>query len=338
MEGRVDSMASTTGSKEKSRGALRKLRPTCLLPRALEAKGFSREQIARIENLLADTLECVTHPSFRTKAADELHSGPIPITRDALLHAVAGDGKRRSQARALVRALTREEEEKFFLRFNYARWRMMRILYKFRGQRLTIAALRSLMHWEAIASESREAIVESNLGLVPTMIERSRITGVDFNDLISDGHLALLRAVSKFDCSRGFKFSTYACRAILSAISRSVALSARHRNFFPAEYDPEMQKSDELDRRRVSEESDCAGELSAILGDNLADLSRAEKRVLFERFGVGFDGKRARATAPKTLREVATLFGLTKERVRQIQNKALAKLRRTMESRLFGAA
>jgi RNA polymerase primary sigma factor len=234
-----------------------------------------------------------------------------------------------------TRALTREEEQVLFQRFNYCRYRLMRVLRRFRGSRLTLAAARETLRWDELAREARDAIVEANLGLVPTMIERSRITGVDFNELISEGHLALLRAVSKFDVSRGFKFSTYACRAILSSISRSVALSVRHRSVFPTEFDPDLQKSDDLERRRDVVESDCAEALNAILARNLALLTPAEKRVLHERFGVVFADRRARPVPAKTLREVADLFGLTKERVRQIQNKALDKLRTVLDDRVF---
>ena len=99
--------------------------------------------------------------------------------------------------------------------------------------------------------------------------------------------MALLRSVDKFDCLRGFKFSTYACRAILTSISRAVALMARHRAQFPTEYDPELQKSDTLETRR----EDGGGELhswklSGILADNGAELTDTEQRVLSERFGM----------------------------------------------------
>jgi RNA polymerase sigma factor (sigma-70 family) len=210
----------------------------------------------------------------------------------------------------------------------------MRILKAHAGKRLTKAATRELLEWDQAALDVRDQIVQANLGLVPSMVERSRLTGVDFAELISEGQLALLRSVDKFDCSRGFKFSTYACRAILTSISRAVALMARHRAQFPIEYDPELQKSDFLETRRESLEENCVEELAGILAENTADLTVTERRVLSERFGVK-GGRRKAGSDPKTLRQVAEVFGVTKERIRQIQNKALAKLRCTLDDQVF---
>ena len=83
---------------------------------------------------------------------------------------------------------------------------------------------------------------------------------------------------------RGFKFSTYACRAILKAFSRTALKSSRHRTRFPVEFEPEMEKSDWTDRRRDAVEEDCIDELKAIVNRNLADLSQVEETVIRRRF------------------------------------------------------
>jgi len=238
-------------------------------------------------------------------------------------------GSRRS------RSLSRDQEVELFLRYNYCRYRMMRILKAHAGKRLSATATRSLLKWDQAALDARDEIVQANLGLVPSMVERSRLTGVDFAELISEGQLALLRSVDKFDCLRGFKFSTYACRAILTSISRAVALMARHRAQFPTEYDPGLQKSDVLETRREDVEASCIQELAGILADNSADLTVTERRVLSERFGVRGARKKKSGSDSKTLRQVAEVFGVTKERVRQIQNKALAKLRIVLDEEAF---
>jgi RNA polymerase sigma factor (sigma-70 family) len=320
---------------------IRKLVPSAKLPVAGTLRSFSATDVERLEHALVEPLECVYDASFRLRAAEEEHTRPL-----AAIEAVARDvggyearGGRSRRRRMLPRGLSRAEEQALFLRYNYARYRLMRVLRAYRGKRLTGRAAHEVLRWEGLARESRDRIVQHNLGLVPTMIERSRITGVDFGELISEGQFALLRAASKFDASRGFKFSTYACRAILSSISRSVALTVRHRNHFPTEFDPDLQKSDELERRREAVAGDFVSELNEILAANLAELTSAEKRVLFERFGVS--GKRPRmgvqVAQTKTLRQVAEMFGVTKERVRQIQNKALHKLRDALQQRVFAA-
>ena len=78
-----------------------------------------------------------------------------------------------------------------------------------------------MLRWYRTAKGYREQIAETNLALVLAMAKRTRMSEVDFADLVSEGNMALLRSVDKFDCRRGFKFSTYACRAILKAFSPS---------------------------------------------------------------------------------------------------------------------
>ncbi|MBI5862962.1 MAG: sigma-70 family RNA polymerase sigma factor, partial [Planctomycetes bacterium] len=204
------------------------------------------------------------------------------------------------------------------------------------GRRLLLTAARELLRWDEIARRLCDDIVQANLGLVPTMIERSRVNGVDFGELISEGQLALLRSVEKFDCTRGFKFSTYACRSILTAIARAVALMARYRNRFPMEFDPDFQTGDTTETREAHEDEDYIRVLQSALRENRAELTRTERKILSERFG--FDGAltTGRDAAPKTLREIASTFGVTKERVRQIQNRALDKLRTALEPKPAG--
>jgi RNA polymerase sigma factor (sigma-70 family) len=312
---------------------MRKLKPTCQPPNGAVMRTLSANEAQRLRPRLVEELECIYDPGFSRAGAekrfaptiDEVASrGPRPMSGRLDTHS----GKARS--------LSRDEEAELFLRFNYCRYRMMKILKAHAGKRLTAAATRELLKWDQAALDVRDEIVQANLGLVPAMVERSRLTGVDFAELISEGQLALLRSVGKFDCSRGFKFSTYACRAILTSISRAVALMARHRARFPTEYDPGLQKGDFVESRREEIEATCTQELQAILAGNLADLTVTEQRILSERFGMKGPGRKT-ARDSKTLRQVAEVFGVTKERVRQIQNRALAKLREVLDEQAFAS-
>ena len=141
--------------------------------------------------------------------------------------------------------------------------------------------------------------------------------------------MALLRAVAKFDCSRGYKFSTYACRAILKSFSRVATRASRHRGHFPTEFDPDLERGDFLEQRRAAQTDNCIGELRALLDGGDDSLSDVERTVIRARFALEkSDDATDRA---KTLEQVGDLIGVTKERVRQIQNKALAKLRAALE-------
>ena len=87
-----------------------------------------------------------------------------------------------------------------------------------------------------------------------------------------------------------------------------------------------MEKSDWSDRKRDAVEEDCIDELKAIVSRNLADLSEVEETVIRRRFNWEQQDE-----SPLTLEEVGQIIGVTKERVRQIQNKALAKIRGVLE-------
>jgi RNA polymerase sigma factor (sigma-70 family) len=191
---------------------------------------------------------------------------------------------------------------------------------------LTMTRAREFLDWHRKFEHFREYLVRTNLALVLAMAKRTRLGEVDFAEVVSEGNMALLRAVDKFSADRGFKFSTYACRAILKAFSRTAMKSSKHRTRFPVEFEPEMEQSDWADRRRDTIEDDCIDELKAIVDRNLADLSMVEQAVIKRRFNW-----QQAEESPMTLEEVGKTIGVTKERVRQIQNKALAKIRLVME-------
>jgi len=234
-----------------------------------------------------------------------------------------------------VATLTTEQERALFLRLNYARYRMARIVDRFAGKRLTARAATELLWWHTQAVTARCSIVQANVPLVLAMSKRSRLGNMDYAELISEGNMALLRSVDKFDCGRGFKFSTYACRAILKSFSRVAMKTSRYRGRFPTEFDPSLERSDYLDTVRDEQEADCVDELQQILARNTAELNEVEFKVIQARFALG-EAANSEAV-PKTLEQVGLLIGVTKERVRQIQNRALAKLRTKLQDDFLAA-
>ena len=226
--------------------------------------------------------------------------------------------------------LTTEQEKQIFLRYNYARMRAQAAVKKFRLQPGTLAA-RDVALWYGRVRKTRDIITQANLALVLAMAKRTRMGDVDFGELVSEGNMALLRAVEKFDIGRGFKFSTYACRAILKGFSRIAMKNRRYRQAFPIEFDPTMEKSDFQESRRADVEQEAVEELQRIIGENRAQLSDVEQKVIQTRFAVN----RVDDATAMTLEEVGRVIGVTKERVRQIQNKALGKLRLTIESEVY---
>jgi RNA polymerase primary sigma factor len=229
--------------------------------------------------------------------------------------------------------LTAAQERVLFLQFNYARHRislLQKEIWSAADREPTDEQAAELLRWSRTAMRLREQIANTNLALVLAMAKRTRLSEVDFAEMVSEGNMALLRAVDKFDAERGFKFSTYACRAILKAFSRQGMKQTKHRQRFPTEFDPDLQKSDYVATRRKERILDDAEELKQIFLDNEAELTDIECVVIEHRFGIKQPLMRDR---PLTLEQIGKIIGVTKERVRQIQNKALVKLREELEER-----
>ena len=219
------------------------------------------------------------------------------------------------------------EEQAAFLRYNYCRFRVEQTRLSMALPRVAATKGRTLLRWHHQALHWRELIAEHNLALVLAMSRRLPAAQVDLSEMIAEGNVALVRAIDKFRCDRGFKFSTYACRAILKAFSRAGQKEFKHRQRNPVHFDPVLERSDWGEQRALQHQQDCVDELKRIVARNRAKLSHDELAVIRGRFNLD-RGDDPRST---TLEAVGRQIGLTKERVRQIQLKALAKLKETLQ-------
>ena len=273
---------------------------------------------------IPDRVDHVDHPSFAWAATEGMLFGPeaeaITVRHWTQFPQVPDEIVTTGQAR---KALTPQQEGEIFLRYNYARYRLGKLVDA-QQRRKSLLRARQMVLWFARAMDSRCDIVGANMALVLAMAKRAKIPTVEFTELVSEGNMALLRSVEKFDVSRGFKFSTYACRAILKSYNRMATKTGRYRRRFPVEYDPALEPSDYDVHKHEMQHADTLSALREILGLNRAGLSGVEQTIVRERFALGGQGKR------RTLAEVGRMVGLTNERVRQIQNRALGKIRTTL--------
>mgnify|MGYP006287652411 CR=1 FL=1 len=295
------------------------------------SRGMTSHERALVEQILSSKIDFIDSPEFYTEDAERRIYDEAPEVRrpDVSWYRPLMDDLTPSSNRAFPSKstgtvlLTSAEERVLFLQYNYARYRVSLLQEEVGSREPTEEQARELLRWSGTARRYREQIAETNLALVLAMAKRTRMSEVDFADLVSEGNMALLRSVDKFDCDRGFKFSTYACRAILKAFSRQGVKLSKYRQRFPTDFDPALEKSNHLENVRRDHELESADEVRHIVINNLAGLSQVEETVIHHRFGLEVDGEHT----PLTLEQVGQIIGVTKERVRQIQNKALEKIR-----------
>jgi RNA polymerase sigma factor (sigma-70 family) len=259
----------------------------------------------------------VHHPSFSLPATAERLWGEgreeIDVAPYSLLPELDEDRAAGGRGRT---SLSRQQERTLFLRYNYAKYRLKKLTEK----PATAKRRQEAAGWRARARKVREKILHANLPLVPAMAKRKRVDGVEFAEKVAEGYLAILRSVEYFDASRGFKFSTYACRAILAALCRLGSKAQTYRKHVPVQFEPAFEQDDYADRRHRRQRRDAIESMRQVLQRNEAKLSEVQAEVIRQRYPVAGQGE------PQPLWKVGRELGVSTERVRQIERVSLKKL------------
>lgn len=172
------------------------------------------------------------------------------------------------------------------------------------------------------AETLRNHIAECNLRLVISIARKFSTSTCDFDELMSEGNEILLKAITKFDYSRGYRFSTYATHSVQRHFYRYTQRkhkrdSVEYRSSVEVLNELPQGAADELIQQWVQEEE----RMSALIARMSDRLDEREHRIVTARFGLSTNG------VTKTLRELSAELGLSKERVRQLQMAAVEKLR-----------
>lgn len=216
--------------------------------------------------------------------------------------------------------LTRIQEFELFRRYNYLKCRLARMMAQLSEGRPQARLLAQITEQQKRIIAVKNRIIRSNLRLVVSVAKRHVGPLTNLFELISDGNVCLMRAVEKFDFARGNKFSTYATWALIKNFARSVPEENYVLSTFVTGTDALIADTGD-DAVEVTDEKELAAALKHMVSGVLRKLSDRERTVIVSRFGIGSDDR------PKTLEEVGRIFGLTRERIRQIEARALKKLR-----------
>ncbi len=218
-----------------------------------------------------------------------------------------------------VPLLTREGEVELFRRMNYLKFKAARLVANVDPETVSASELDRIEELLEAAMKVKNEIVRANLRLVVSIAKRHVTNGQDIFELISDGNISLMRAVEKFDYSRGFKFSTYGSWALMKNFARSVPQQRQLRERYQTGRDELLESigvcwPDET-------ESDYLVAVRSSIERMLDTLDGRERSILRQRFGLDDHGRAC------TLEQIGNRFGVSKERIRQIESRAMTKLR-----------
>jgi RNA polymerase sigma factor (sigma-70 family) len=215
--------------------------------------------------------------------------------------------------------LTPAKERALFLKFNLHKYQFAQARRKLDPQFARSRQLNELEQHLRKAIDTKNAIVRANLRLVVSVARKHLRPWLSLMELISDGNLILMRAVDSFDVHKGYRFSTYATLALMKGYARSVPLmKATAAGTMGLEDDLLLQVPDapsEIDRSLAARD-----ELQTLLGR----LSSREREVILSHYGVSMEGQ---TRQPVSYDELGERLGLSKQRIRQIEQSAMEKLR-----------
>jgi RNA polymerase sigma factor (sigma-70 family) len=232
--------------------------------------------------------------------------------------------------------LDAKQERHLFRKMNYLKHKAQRL----RGQltrgsdgdidpsRVKTQVLNDIERLQDEANDVKDVLINANMRLVVNIAKRHAGQADNFFELLSDGNMSLIRAVEKFDYGRGFKFSTYASWAIMKNFARTIPDEIHRKERFVTGHDEVFEVAPDT---RTDEHEMVASKERATHSVNrmLEYLEPREREIIRMRAGLDSHAK------GMTLEEIGQQFGITKERVRQLNARAMKKLRTLAEKQDF---
>ncbi|HEY1598414.1 MAG TPA: sigma-70 family RNA polymerase sigma factor [Pirellulales bacterium] len=279
----------------------------------------------RAARIMELPLDYIDSPMFAKANAERIVLGPAPDGPPAPKKPRLPSGLPTYLASLYeVPLLTREQEVHLFRKLNYLKYRASKLRATLDPQQARSTVMDQIERSYEDAVATKNQIVRANLRLVVSIAKRHVGSGDNFFELVSDGNMSLIRAAEKFDFGRGNKFSTYASWAIMKNFARTIPDELRHRDRYRTSTS-EMFSATEDGRSDQFAQESAQNLRENQIGKILERLDEREQKIIISRFGL------SRGHEPLTLKEVGAEMGVTKERIRQIEARALDKLRRAAE-------
>jgi len=215
--------------------------------------------------------------------------------------------------------LTKEQEQHMFRKMNFLKHQLQKFQSSLDPTKAKVSDMLRVEELKEGIKDCRDLLISCNQRLVYSQAKQKLALGESIDDLVSDGNMSLMRAVEKFDYSRGNKFSTYATWAIMKNFARSIPDAKTHKQRYMTGHDElfEAKADVRTDEQEVLATADAA---RARVNRLLEHLDARTREVI--RMRTGLDG-----SEEMTLEQIGQHFGITKERVRQINVRGMKQLR-----------
>ena len=278
--------------------------------------------VVRANRLKEQEIEFMESEDFHKKKADQLILGEAPEPNELPANVKTPPGlPPYLKALYSIPLLTKEEEVYYFRKMNYLKFRASEMQEKLNAKKPRVKLMEKMEDDLKEALDIKNFLIRSNLRLVVSIAKKHINPNTNFFEMVSDGNISLMRAIEKFDYSRGNKFSTYASWAIMKNYARSIPAEHTRLDRFRTGTDEIFSQSE--DERSNAFQQELVNERQHELIMSILDqLDEREREIIIYRFGLEHENE------PQTLEQVGFHFGVTKERIRQLESRALKKLKK----------
>jgi len=278
----------------------------------------------RARRLLDQPLEYIYHPSFDDPTLEVEILAPMPAADEYEMQRrsmkVPKDAPPELAPLYEVPLLNKEQEQHLFRQMNFLKHRAALLRKDLDPAHARIQDLQQIEELQQQATAVKDRLINCNMRLVVSIAKRHAGQAENFFELLSDGNMSLIRAVEKFDFSRGNKFSTYASWAIMKNYARSIPDDKKHRERYVTGHE-EMFEATADSRSNEHEQLSSQEQAASRVNRLLESLDERERQII--RMRAGLDNY----SEGMTLEEIGQQLGITKERVRQLNVRIMNKLR-----------